>query len=347
MAPVWLLEVNMKLDKYEFNPILKPNPNNDWENLCVLNPAVIYDEKEKLFKMIYRAAGNDETHYIYLGLAVSEDGFHFKRVFDHPVLSPDFDGPDGGCVEDPRLFKLDDYYYLTYASRTFPPGQYWKEDKKYYGFQPKYGPTMLINNNSISYLAISKDLKTFKKLGRISDSRVDDRDDVIFFNSKLQKFVKLSRPVEYVGPEYGCKTSSIWISFSDDLLEWGKPTLLYEGHRWWEDKKTGASTNVIETEYGFLFTYHGVSTKDDNYRIGAMMLDKDDPTKILAITNNPILEPELEYETSGFYNGCVFPCSIVVKDNLMYWYYGTADKFVCVATTAFNQFIDQLMKGEL
>jgi predicted GH43/DUF377 family glycosyl hydrolase len=77
----------MEFQKCSENPILKPNPKNAWESLCVLNPAVIYKEDERLFYMIYRAAGNDETHYIYLGLATSE-GWHpfHPRQRQEPLL---------------------------------------------------------------------------------------------------------------------------------------------------------------------------------------------------------------------------------------------------------------------
>ena len=90
----------MKLKKYEHNPILLPNPKNEWENYVVLNPAVIFDETKNEFVMLYRAAGDTLMHYIYLGLATSTDGFHFERKSDQPVLEPTYDGEDGGCVED-------------------------------------------------------------------------------------------------------------------------------------------------------------------------------------------------------------------------------------------------------
>ena len=80
----------MKLEKCPLNPILKPNPKNAWESLCVLNPAVIYDEDRQEFAMLYRAAGNDEEHRIYLGLATSKDGIHFlgdRRFVEKVVLS--------------------------------------------------------------------------------------------------------------------------------------------------------------------------------------------------------------------------------------------------------------------
>ena len=77
----------MKFVKYDKNPILKPNPRNQWEELCVLNPAAIYDDKTDTFYMVYRAAGNDKTHIIHLGLATSKDGINFQRESDKPLLS--------------------------------------------------------------------------------------------------------------------------------------------------------------------------------------------------------------------------------------------------------------------
>ena len=87
----------MKLKKYEKNPIIAPNPANAWENLVTCNPGVIYDDGR--FYMLYRAAGDDKEHVIRLGLAVSENGFDFRRVGDSPVFGPSADGPDGRSEE--------------------------------------------------------------------------------------------------------------------------------------------------------------------------------------------------------------------------------------------------------
>ncbi len=332
----------MKLIKYEHNPILKPNPANQWEELCVLNPAVIYDEKDKTFWMLYRAAGNDKQHYIYLGLAKSKDGFHFERCFDHPVVSPDPNGPDAGCIEDPRLVKMGGYYYLTYAARAFAPGQYWTEKPLYSGFKPEFGPTFLQENNSVTHLAISTDLINWKKLGRIGDSRFDDRDLYIFPEKVGGKFVRLSRPMEWCGEGFENENPAIWISFSDDLMEWEKPTLLMKGEAWWENKKIGGSTPPILTEKGWLVLYHGVAKKDGAYRVGAVILDKEDPTKILYRTKDFLAEPEFSFETDGYYTGCVFPTGICNVDGTLYIYYGAADKYVCVATIGEKELLDYM-----
>lgn len=337
----------IKLEKYQNNPILVKNEKNKWESLCVLNPAVIYNEEEKLFYMLYRSAGNDKQHYIYIGLATSEDGIHFKRQSNKPLIAPDVNGADGGGVEDPRLVKIDDYYFLTYASRPFAPGQYWREDKEYFGFQPKAGPRTLIYNDTQTHLAVSKDLKNWKKLGRITDSRFDDRDVIIFPEKVNGKFVKISRAMNKCGEGYQNKKPAIWLSYSDDLLEWKEEEhLLYEGKESWEDEKVGGSCPPIKTSEGWLFIYHGVSSKDKQYRVGAMLLDLKNPLKILGRTKDFIMEPVFHFETDGFYSGCVFPTGIVEVKNKYYIYYGAGDQCICLATIEKEKLLKELKGGK-
>lgn len=336
----------MKLIKYKNNPILKPDTNNEWENLCVLNPAVWYEQSEDTFHMLYRAAGDTERHYIYLGYAKSQDGFNFSRQKE-PALIPDYDGSDGGGIEDPRIIKIEDCYYVTYASRPYAPGRYWLDMPKPWMNPPKECPAFLKYNMTLTHLAYTYDFKNFKKLGRITDSRYDDR-DVILFPEKINgRYAKLSRPMQWQGKGYPCKNPSIWISFSDNLMEWyEKPQLLYEGKQWWEDLKTGGSCPPIKTKYGWFFIYHGVSKKDKAYRTGAMLLDLNNPLKIIGRTKDFIMEPEYDYETKGFYNGCVFPTANVIKDNTLYVYYGAGDKVVCAATCDFDNILNCLIENK-
>lgn len=333
----------MKLTKHPDNPILKPNKDNDWENLCVLNPAVWYENKTNTFYMLYRAAGDDAEHYIYLGLATSNDGINFTRMSNQPAISPTRNNCDEGGIEDPRIIKMDDWYYITYASRPYAPGRYWTNEPKPWFNPPKSGPQYLNKNSTLTHLAITKDFITYKKLGRITDSRIDDRDVIIFPEKINGKFVKLSRPMERYGKGYPCKMPSIWISYSDDLLEWDKPQFLMEGEAWWENKKIGGSCPPIKTKYGWFFIYHGVAKKDSAYRVGAVLLDLNNPMKIISRTKEHILEPEYDYETKGYYNGCVFPTANVVKEGTLYVYYGAADKYVCVATCNFDELLKFLI----
>lgn len=335
----------MKLSKSALNPIFVPNPENAWEERCVLNPAVVYDEARGRFVMLYRAAGNDKRHVIRFGLAESEDGIHFTRVSDKPVFEGTQDDPDGGCVEDPRLTKIGDLYFLTYAARAYAPGQYWLPDAS---FPPIYTdetdirgeslPYFAKENITVTYLAITKDFHLYKKLGRLTESCVDDRDVVLFPETIEGKYFVISRPRYENAP---VKMPSIWIAAGKDLFDLEKPTLLLTGEEWWETQRIGAGTPPIKTEKGWFLLYHGVDDKGV-YRVGALLLDLKDPRKILCRTKDFIMEPDQEFELKGIYEGCVFPTGTVVKDGTLYVYYGCADTYIGLATYDFDALIDYL-----
>ena len=337
----------MKLTKYAGNPIVSPKAENEWESLVTCNPGVFYDNET--FYMLYRAAGNDKEHVIRFGLATSKDGFHFERFSDVPVFSPGTDNFDSGCVEDARIVKFGDEYYITYAYRPYPPGQYWKfkHDEVLYPECSEETPLALKTNLGNSGLAMTKDFIHFRRLGRLTSPVLDDR-DVILFPEKIQgKFWLLHRPKQYIGPEYGVDYPSIWIKSSDDLLNWEdkKSHLLLTGvPNTWEEK-IGGSTPPLRTAAGWLVLYHGVEDGGlGYYRVGALLLDIDNPLKIIAKTPNFILEPEHEYEINGYYQGCVFPTGNVILNDTLYVYYGCADKYVGVATCSVNELIQSMQK---
>lgn len=336
----------MRLKKFEGNPILSPLETNDWEALVTCNPGVYYDDG--IFYMLYRAAGNDEEHVIRLGLATSKDGFHFERASSEPAFTPSSDGPDSGCVEDPRIVKFDNEYYITYAYRPIAPGQYWKyaHDEILVPECGSFAPTAFARNLGNTGLAVTTDFQNFRRLGRLTSPVLDDR-DVILFPEKIKgQFVMLHRPKQYIGDAYGVEYPSIWVKFSDDLLNWEdkQSYLLVSGKVGTWEEKIGGSTPPLKTEMGWLVLYHGVEHGGKGYyRVGALLLDLDDPLKILAKTQNYILEPETKFETVGYYNGCVFPTGNVIVDGMLYVYYGSADKYVCVATCQVDELLSYLL----
>jgi predicted GH43/DUF377 family glycosyl hydrolase len=336
----------MKLKKNASNPILSPSEVNSWESLVVCNPGVYYDGGT--FYMLYRAAGDDDEHVIRFGLAISHDGINFERASDQPVFGPSIDGPDGGLVEDPRIIKLGDEYYVTYAYRAFPPGQYWKfaHDVVLVPACGEDAPVAVKENIGNTGLAVTKDFRTFRRLGRITSPVLDDRDVILFPGKVGGQYVMMHRPKQYTGERYGVKYPSVWIKFSDDLLSWEdkESHLLISGiENTWEEK-VGGSTPPLATEKGWLVLYHGVENGGlGYYRVGALLLDRENPLKVIARTPQPILEPEFEYEVSGHYNGCVFPTGNVIVDDTLYVYYGAADKYVGLATCNLNELLDFLL----
>jgi predicted GH43/DUF377 family glycosyl hydrolase len=333
----------MKLKRYDNNPIVSPLPDSPWENICTCNPAAWYDGQQ--VSLLYRGGPDTDQHPIYLGLAQSADGFNFARLSDKPVFGPSENGFDGGCIEDPRIIKFGDTYFVTYAARMFPPAAYWRKKFPLNAFNPplpEHAPIAARKNLTRSGLAATKDFRTWHRLGPLTAADVDDRDVIIFPEKIDGEFVMLHRPSSWVGPEYGCEKPSMWLTFGDDMLCWREEHLLAQPAFDWERRKIGGSTPPIQTDKGWLVLYHGV---DDNivYRVGAMMLDLDDPLKIIARTPEPILEPEAEYERVGLVPNVVFPCGNVVIGDTLFVYYGGADKYCCVATAPLAELVDHVL----
>lgn len=337
----------MRLTKYSKNPILSPDRKSSWESACTCNPAAWYDGRK--VHLLYRAGPDNNRHPIYVGLAESTDGFTFKRVSNKPVFGPSKDGFDAGCIEDPRVIRLGDVFCLTYAARMFPPGPYWKKTMPLNAYVPDSmkgdtAPAAVKWNLTRSGLATTTDFRHWNRLGPITSAVVDDRDAIIFPEKIGGRFVMIHRPSSWVGRKYGCEKPSIWMSFSDDLLNWPEEHLLAQPLFDWEAGKIGGSTPPIRTDKGWLTLYHGVDSKSV-YRTGAMLLDLNNPLKILGRTPIPILEPETEQECRGLVNHVVFPCGNVVIGNTLFVYYGAADTYCCVATADLKELVDYVLSN--
>ena len=339
--------IDMKLQRFQGNPILSPHPGHDWENLAVFNPAAWYDEQNKEVKLLYRAAESGPDYKCWLGLATSKDGYRFERASDKPAFDLSVDGFDAATIQDPRITKMGDWFYMTYACRHFPFGQFWVPGGRDRYTEPDCGaefPQYLRTNATLTGLAMTRDFKTWIRAGSLTDPLLDDR-DVILFPEKIDgKFVMMHRPLEWVGEKYGTDHACAWICEADDLMGFphAENRLLIRNKYPWEAFKMGINTPPIRTSEGWLTIYHAVGL-DKHYRIGALLLDLNDPGIVLHRTPDFLMEPEAPYELEGFYRGAIFPCGTVAIDGTLFVYYGAGDRYCAIATCPLSQLIDHLL----
>lgn len=295
----------IKLTRVPQNPILLPT-SHSWENMLVFNPGVIL--KDGKIYMLYRAMGTREQ-ISRLGLAISSDGIHFER-FQNPIYYATGDKSETLGVEDPRIVKIDDTYYITYIAVS-----------RYIENSAGIGWDVKIAKKPQIALITTKDFKNFESHHVILNDVIGK--DATFFPKKINgEFAILYR----VG------VGTTFYSHSNDIMNWPKRYPVFDRRLGaWDCFRVGVGAPPIETEKGWLLFYHGI---DDNriYRIGVMFLDLDDPTKILYRSNDSVFEPEEEYEKKGFMSNVVFSCGAIEKDERYFVYYGAADGIIGLAT---------------
>lgn len=291
----------LKLQRSEKNPILTPS-NLPWEDMLVFNPAATMF-KDKVY-LIYRAMGKNDI-YSRLGLAISNDGINFERKKD-PLYYGNGHTDESLGLEDPRIVKIDDTYYMTYTAVS---GYLGKEVAKWKGKKPQIA------------LSTTKDFKTFVDYDVIIPNVLGK--NASFFPKKINEEYWFLYRVG-LGKTYFAKSTT--------LTNWQNTHPVFEERsNMWDSVKCGIGTPPIETEKGWLLFYHGVD-ETNTYRLGIMFLDLENPLKILYRSPEPIFEPVEDYEKYGYINNVVFTCGAVEKDNRYFVYYGAADKVIGVAT---------------
>jgi beta-1,2-mannobiose phosphorylase / 1,2-beta-oligomannan phosphorylase len=299
------------LIRFEGNPIIAPIKEHAWEAKATFNPAAIYEDGK--VRILYRALSEDNTSTI--GYATAVDGVHVTKRLPEPIYVPreDFErklvpGGNSGC-EDPRVTVINDRIYMCYTA--------------YDGKDP---PRVAFT--SIGRKDFSDHNWNWTKPVLISPPGVDDKDAVLFPKKIGGKYWFLHRP-------HG---TDIWIDAVADLDFDGRTkflggqVLMQPRGDVWDSRRIGGAAPPIETEYGWLVFYHGISRRTGHYNIRAALLDLKYPSLVLYRTHDPLLEPEMPYEREGIVSNVVFPCGAVMIKGQLYVYYGGADKFVGVAT---------------
>ncbi|MFP4053816.1 MAG: glycosidase [Phycisphaerae bacterium] len=331
----------MQIKRHPENPVVTPG-GHDWRCVTVFNPAVLLDDDGR-FYMWERATQSLEPLQCSVGLLGSDDGVHWQLERDRPVLSVEDFGTPRGTVEDPRVVKIDGQYIMTFVHRNYT----WICRPTGVGIPlyvcPEGIPADDLNNYR-SGVAVSTDRENWNVLGLITPEDLDDRDCVIFPEKIGGRYAMLRRPMNYVGPEFGTDAPSMWISYSEDLLNWSDAELVAVPENDWEGGKIGAAAPPMLTDEGWLTLYHGV---DENvtYRVGVMLLDRHDPTKMLARCPDFIMEPQAYYERTGLIiPNVIFPTANVVKDGTVHIYYGCTDTCISLATVELADLLGLVLK---
>ncbi len=286
---------------YEGNPVLAPG--SDFEAKAVYNPAVII--VDGMFYMLYRAeAGDGCTGRI--GLAWGEDGIHFTR-HPEPVIVPEHHYEERGC-EDPRIVRFGDTYWLTYVGNG--------------GEDPGH-----------ICLASSRDLFHWEKHGSILQPANDWDSRQVKAGVIVPEKIGGKYVMYFTGEARPWETS-VGIAYSDDLLRWYEPLdepVMSPRKGYFDSVGMETGTNPVLIPEGILMVYSGWGA-DNVYKAGGVLFSSEEPARVLWRSEEPILEPAVDWEARFGVTNHVVPESLLWHRGRWWLYYGAADKVVCLAT---------------
>lgn len=304
--------------RFSGNPIITPILEHSWEDKFTLNPAAIYLNNK--VHILYRAMGKHDTSVI--GYAASDDGVHISERLTSPIYMPreEFERkltPGYSGCEDPRLTQFGDTIYMCYTA-----------------FDSK-NPTRVALTSTTTTDFLQKKWN-WSRPTLISPPGMGDKNACLFPEKINNKYVFFHR-----------LHHSIWIDFVDTLEfgsgKWlGGEVILQPQPRTWYSEKIGIGPPPIKTAAGWLLIFHGLSKEDNKYRLGAVLLNLENPSRVEAKLDDPILSPHTQYESSGLRPGTVFSCGAVVINSSILIYYGAADQVICVASIEMKDLLNNL-----
>ena len=338
--------IRTRLHRFPQNPILSPT-FLEWESQAVFNPAAFVDNDR--VHLLYRALGPDGVSRI--GYASSSDGVHFDERLPYPVYEPSYGigypdkehaastqtyntaanasgGGWAGC-EDPRAVVIDGHAYMSFVA--FDGWNFIRQAL-----------------TSISLVDLNNKNWAWRKPVLISHPGQIHKNWVIF--------------PEKINGQYAILhglSPKIHIDYVDNLDDFDGETFInslppaggsgyHDDSRkhHWDARVRGAGAPPIKTAMGWLLLYHANDKSDPGkYKLDAMLLDLNDPTKVLYRTSAPILEPQEWYENDGK-PGVVYTCgAVIVNDNLIV-YYGGGDKHIAVARAGVHDFLQALSRDQ-
>jgi len=332
--PVSKPQIRVTFEKPLDKPMISPIESHSWECLQTFNSATI--EINGTIYFLYRAVG--EQWISRIGLATSKDGLHIDERLSYPIYSyftpsqtstsrrknhltyPDYSsggGIYGGC-EDPRATVIGETIYMVFVA--------------YDGCtEPRLAITTISVKNFLNRIWLWTPVKfisrpyVVNKSGVIFPEKIND--EFVIFHRVFPNILIDRRPsLDFNGSNFLTEIDGIKIR--DNI---------------WDSRKIGAGAPPIKTEHGWLLVYYATDDRDaSQYKIGIMLLDLEDPTKVLYRTNAPAIEPDVWYDNVGNKPGIVYPCGSILRGNDLFVYYGGADNYLCVATTKLDKLVYQL-----
>ncbi|MGB6043068.1 MAG: glycoside hydrolase family 130 protein [Pirellulales bacterium] len=282
-------------------------PTVEWikdEELQVIDPRMVRRRQDGLLRL---------TFLSHLRVIRSRDGRSVDSV-DGARFEPLAEWEEFG-VEDPRITRIGDTFYVTYVAVS--------------------------RHGAVTALASTTDFETFRRHGIIFPP--DNKDVVLFPEQIGGDYVALHRPISaapFTAPE-------MWLARSSDLLHWGQHDPLACSASAWETDRVGAGPPPIRTRQGWLEIYHGsqrsgVPGKVGAYSAGALLLDIEDPARVIGRSSEALLKPEAEYDREGFVPNVVFPTGLVEQDDTYLLFYGAADTYTAVVELSREEIISSL-----
>ena len=323
--------------KKEPKPIMVPG-DLPYPSALVFNAGVIKYGGE--YVMSFRNDyGTDQTLFeterrdfagTSVGIARSKNGVDGWSFDPLPLIDSGkgFEDPEIKRMYDPRITLIEGKPYLCAAMDT------------HHGL---CGVIAELNEDLTSY--------------RIISHTVPDNRNLVLFPEKVGgEFIRLERPM----PVYSRRRRDrfdIWLSRSPDLVYWGRSKMLLGLEQVpWANDKIGPTASPVRTKEGWLTLFHAVDRDEERgkngweekwakrYTAGLMLLDAEDPSKVLAVGKEPLIAPEKDFETDfGFRQNVIFPCGMILEDDgEVKIYYGASDTCVCLATARVEDLLKTL-----
>ncbi len=300
------------------NPILTAD---DWPYLAnaVFNPAAArIDETTILLARV-----EDLTGISHLTVARTANGFDNWSVAAEPLLAPEAGiESEAWGFEDARTVWVEELNRFVITCTAYGPA----------------GPAV--------YLATTQDFSSVDKHGIVVTP--EDKNAAVLPERVDGKWILFHRPVS----GYGITRPGISLSRSSDLISWSPPETVMEPRpgAWWDSLRIGIGPPLLKTEQGWLLIYHGVkeTVAGALYRVGAALLDLEEPSRVIGRSPNWILGPREPYERTGDVPNAVFPCGLIhdCASGQLRLYYGAADTTICVATAMLDELLETVRQGD-